>query len=163
MPTPSPIMIPIVAAKSGISMRLLSSTVARTPVPTPARAVAMGRPIASTEPKERISTKMANASPSSSEFGGSRWRNMSPPRSISSPSMSGERAAISIGDPRPIRGGGTGFEYELGEGHRPGAVASRGDLGCPDRGVRADNVDDACDFRSGVRRARSWPSARRGR
>src|SRR5680860_1219631 len=39
-------MTPMVAAKSGISTRLLSRAVVRTPVPTPTRAVAMGLPIA---------------------------------------------------------------------------------------------------------------------
>lgn len=95
MPTPSPIMMPIVAVKSGISMRLLISAVISAPVPTPASAIAIGRPIASTDPNAAISTKIANAMPSISELGGSRSRNMSPPSANSIPSISGAIEMIS--------------------------------------------------------------------
>ena len=49
----------------------LSSSVVAMPAPTPPRATAMGRPMASTDPNAMISTNMAKARPISSVSGGS--------------------------------------------------------------------------------------------
>ena len=65
------------------------------PRPTPAAAMAIGSPIAITEPKARISTTTANASPMNSDCGGSNSLSASPPISIVSPGSSGARSAKS--------------------------------------------------------------------
>ena len=54
MPTPRPIIATICTVKSGIEMKLLSSETRAVPMPSPNRAVPIGRPIASTEPKARM-------------------------------------------------------------------------------------------------------------
>ena len=55
----------------------------------PARATPTGSPIASTDPKARISTIMAKASPKASELGTSNSAKIWPPISIWTPSMAG--------------------------------------------------------------------------
>ena len=62
-------MTPRVVAKSGMVITLLSRAMRALPMPMPARATPMGRPIASTEPKARIRMTMAKARPSTSEDG----------------------------------------------------------------------------------------------
>ena len=79
MPTPSPIIAPRKVVKSGILKMLLRMTIRPSPAPTPPRATAIGRPIASTEPKARISTMTAKASPMNSVFGGSNTARALPP------------------------------------------------------------------------------------
>ena len=95
MPTPIPIIAPIVAANSGIDSTLDRITASARPTPTPATAMAIGNPIAITEPKARISTTTANASPMNSDCGGSNSLSASPPISTRSPGRSGAMRTIS--------------------------------------------------------------------
>ena len=95
MPTPSPINTPMKIAKSGTGVRCEIRVMRPAPMPTPATATAIGSPIASTEPKARISTTIANARPTSSDSGGAISTSASPPNSIWSPGTSGASAAIS--------------------------------------------------------------------
>ena len=92
-------MAPMVVAKSGIFVRFDTSVVMPMPVPTPPRATAMGSPMASTDPNDRINTTIANASPISSESGGSNLASTDPPTSVCRPSTVGSmptmRAPIS--------------------------------------------------------------------
>ena len=53
----------------------------------PARAIPIGRPMASTDPKARIKTMMAKAIPSSSELGTSNVAKICPPIAIWRPSI----------------------------------------------------------------------------
>ena len=59
MPTPSPIISASSPAKSGIDITRLRSPISPKPVPSPSSAVAIGRPIASSEPKLISSTTIA--------------------------------------------------------------------------------------------------------
>ena len=95
MPTPMPIIAPIVVANSGIDSTLDRITATPRPNPTPAAAIAIGSPIAITEPKARISTTTANASPMNSDCGGSNSLSASPPISTVSPGSAGTRSANS--------------------------------------------------------------------
>ncbi len=54
MPTPRPIIATIEVVKSGIVMTLLASDTSAEAMPRPNRAMPIGRPMASTEPKARI-------------------------------------------------------------------------------------------------------------
>ena len=54
MPTPMPIIATIAVVKSGMAIGLLSSVTIAVAQPRPNRAVPIGRPIASTEPKAMI-------------------------------------------------------------------------------------------------------------
>ncbi len=89
MPTPRPIIRPSWVAKSGMVMRLESRPTVMVPMPMPARATLMGRPMASTDPKARTRMTMAKATPSSSDDGGSNSPKMAPPSSICRPACSG--------------------------------------------------------------------------
>jgi hypothetical protein len=62
-------MTATVVAKSGMERTLLRMPTREVPSPMPARAIPIGRPMASTDPKARIKTMMAKAMPSSSELG----------------------------------------------------------------------------------------------
>ena len=50
MPTPSPIIAASSVAKSGMSITCEASPASPIPVPSPSRAVTIGRPIATNEP-----------------------------------------------------------------------------------------------------------------
>ena len=88
-------MAPIVVAKSGMVMTLLSRVTSAMPMPTPLTAMPTGMPMARTEPNARISTTMANARPISSDSGGSNSPSAAPPTSTRSPSTSGSMSTIS--------------------------------------------------------------------
>ena len=81
MPTPKPIMIPIVGANSGTVATLLSTMIPAAPTPTPIRAVPTVMPMATTEPTAMISTNTAKARPMASDSGGSRSASQAPPTS----------------------------------------------------------------------------------
>ena len=87
-------MAPIVVANSGIFVTFDRRVMRPTPVPTPPSATAMGRPIASTEPKAKISTTIANDRPINSEDGGTNRASGAPPISILVPSIFGSMAMI---------------------------------------------------------------------
>jgi hypothetical protein len=63
MPTPSPISMPSMGAKSATVMTCPSSTIPAYAVPTLTSAVAMGSSEAASEPKARNSTTAATATP----------------------------------------------------------------------------------------------------
>ena len=86
MPTPRPIMIPIVGANSGTSATLLSIVMAAAPMPTPTRAAPIVAPMATTDPTAMISTNTAKARPMASDSGGSRSESQAPPTSTWTPS-----------------------------------------------------------------------------
>ena len=92
MPTPIPIIAPMVVANSGIDITLDRTTASARPRPTPATATASGRPIAITEPNAKIRTTTANASPMNSDCGGSNSLSASPPISTDRPGSSGARS-----------------------------------------------------------------------
>ena len=94
MPTPRPIITPRVVAKSGIESRWLSRAMRALPMPMPARATPMGRPMASTEPKARIRMTIAKARPRTSEDGGLNVSKALPPYSMRSPSTVGASDSI---------------------------------------------------------------------
>ena len=100
MPTPRPIITPRVVATSGIVITLLNSAMRALPMPMPARATPMGRPIDSTDPKARMRMTMANARPSASEAGGSNSLKSLPPNSMRSPSRVGAMSLMSA--PTPV-------------------------------------------------------------
>ena len=54
MPTPSPIIATIDVVKSGILMTLLARDTSAEAMPSPNRAMPIGRPMASTDPKARM-------------------------------------------------------------------------------------------------------------
>ena len=88
-------MTPINGANSGIVNRLVSkATRPNPPAPTPATAIPIGRPIASTDPNARISTTTANARPISSDSGGWNSANTDPPISVRRPSIFGSSSSI---------------------------------------------------------------------
>ena len=71
MPTPRPIITPSVVVKSGIGQDVAEQRDDdATPVPMPASATPIGRPMASTEPKARIRMTMAKAE--AEQLGGRR-------------------------------------------------------------------------------------------
>ena len=93
---PSPIITPMSGAKSGMVVMLLRRLTRPTaPVITPASAIPIGRPIASTDPKARISTTIANARPMSSVSGGASSARAAPPTSTRKPSTAGMSSMIS--------------------------------------------------------------------
>lgn len=94
MPTPSPIIAPIVDPNSGIDITFDRMPTRLSPVPTPS-ATPIGKPIASTEPKAKIRITMANATPINSDCGGSNAANDELPNSICTPSMSAANVNIS--------------------------------------------------------------------
>ncbi len=97
MPTPIPIMAPRVTAKSGTEMTLDNRVIRLAPMPTPNSATPTGRPMASTEPNDRIRMMMAKPRPISSDSGGSNSPSAWPPISTWRPSMSvGFKSAISV-------------------------------------------------------------------
>ena len=51
MPTPMPIMAAISGEKLGTTRKWVTSSSSATPIPRPNRAVMMGRPMATTDPK----------------------------------------------------------------------------------------------------------------
>jgi hypothetical protein len=63
MPTPRPIIATIAVVKSGMSMMWLPSVTSAVAMPRPNRAVPIGRPIASTDPKARIKMMTAAMMP----------------------------------------------------------------------------------------------------
>ncbi len=63
MPTPMPIMAAISGEKFGTVSRCVRSSSKATPMPSPARAVITGRPMATTEPKARSMMRMAAVMP----------------------------------------------------------------------------------------------------
>ncbi len=63
MPTPSPISMPSMGAKSATVMTCPSSTMPEYAVPTPTRAVAMGSSAAAGEPKAIRRTTAATSTP----------------------------------------------------------------------------------------------------
>ena len=77
----------------GTSSRLETSRVRVRPPPTPARAVPMGSPMASTDPNAKTSTRMAKAIPSISVWGGSRSPKAMPANSTRRPSTGGPAPA----------------------------------------------------------------------
>ncbi len=88
MPTPSPIIEPIWGAQLGIMIRWLISGMAATPSTRPNRAMPMGRPMATSDPK--ASSRITTAAPipiSSAALpaGSSKLKNSSPPASACSP------------------------------------------------------------------------------
>ena len=66
------------------------------PMPMPNRAVATGRPMASTDPKARIRMTMAKAMPRSSVDGSLNSAKIVPPSSTCRPSMTGASSWISL-------------------------------------------------------------------
>ena len=103
MPTPRPIMIPIVGANSGTSATLLSIVMPAAPMPTPTRAAPIVAPMATTEPTAMISTNTAKARPMASDSGGSRPESHEPPTSTSTPSTErSPRASIRASISPPI-------------------------------------------------------------
>ena len=94
MPTPSPIITPIVVAKSGMVNTLLSRVSATEPAAMPASAVPIGRPVASTEPNARVRMITAKPRPSSSDDGASNEENACPPYSMLAPWMVGATSLI---------------------------------------------------------------------
>ena len=64
-------------------------------MPTPPRATAMGKPMASTDPNATMSTTTAKAMPISSVWGGSIDARYWPPARTSSPSIDGASSVIS--------------------------------------------------------------------
>ena len=95
MPTPRPIIAASCVVKSGATIRFESRMISAMPTPTPATATAIGRPIASTEPNETISTTTAKATPMNSDCGGSNSPRAVPPISTCSPGSPGARVANS--------------------------------------------------------------------
>ena len=95
MPTPRPIIAPMNVVKSGIVVRFEIRMISPAPMPTPATATAIGRPIASTEPNDTINTTIANATPMSSDSGGANSASAWPPISTCRPDSSGARSANS--------------------------------------------------------------------
>ena len=82
MPTPMPIMAASWVANSGTEVAWESSSTTAKPTPMPNRAVRMGRPMASTEPKAISRMTMAAMRPIASVLpGGRRVVKMSPPPS----------------------------------------------------------------------------------
>src|SRR6476659_10246978 len=79
MPTPRPIIAASCVLKSGIVNTWLPRVTSAMPVNSPNRAVPMGRPMASTEPKAMSRMMTAARMPSSSDAGSSNVLNMSPP------------------------------------------------------------------------------------
>ena len=63
MPTPRPIIATIADVKSGIDRLLLSRVTTALATPRPNRAMPMGRPIASTEPKAMMRMITAASTP----------------------------------------------------------------------------------------------------
>ena len=94
MPTPRPIITPMVEAKSGMETTCDSRPAIIVPLKIPARATPMGRPIASTEPKAMIRMMMAKPMPSASDDGTSNSAKAAPPSSIRRPSTSGMASLI---------------------------------------------------------------------
>ena len=131
MPTPSPIMIPRKLVKSGTSPTLLRIAINPIPIATPPRATAIGRPMARTDPKAKINTTMAKASPMNSVSGGSNTARAIPPGSTSRPvdgrRLVGDRRA----DGRRLGLVDIGGEVDLGVGEPPGERAPPGDLRSP--------------------------------
>ena len=121
-------MIPRNVVKSGMLKTLLRMTIMPIPAPTPPSATAIGRPIARTEPKARISTMMAKARPMNSVSGGSNTASAVPPGSTSRPSMVGRV----VGDRLAHRGRlghvDVGGEVDLGVGELSRQRAVPGDL-----------------------------------
>ena len=69
MPTPRPIIVAIWGVNSGVFMNRATTEMRLTPMPMPRRAVTMGRPMATTEPKATSSTTTAASRPRPSDDG----------------------------------------------------------------------------------------------
>ena len=63
MPTPMPIMAAISGEKFGTTRKWVTSSSSATPIPSPNRAVMMGRPMATTDPKASSMMMMAAVMP----------------------------------------------------------------------------------------------------
>ena len=87
MPTPRPIITPIVGANSGTVSTWLRMRVPDTPTATLTTAAPMVAPMATTEPSTTIRMKIARASPTASDSGGSRSARNDPPTSTCRPSL----------------------------------------------------------------------------
>ena len=134
-------MTAIVEAKSGIDRIWLRNPARIVPRPMPARAMPTGRPIARTDPKARMRTMIAKASPSSSELGTSNSARMPPPISIWTPGISGSSILQLRADRRRLRQRDVAREADLGVGDLPGLGALCGDLLGALLRVRADDRD----------------------
>ena len=139
MPTPSPIMIPRKVVKSGMLKTLLRMTIRPIPAPTPPRATAMGRPIARTEPKARISTTMAKARPMNSVVGrfedGERRATGEDLEALDGGRVVGDRLA----EGRRLGQVDIGGQVDLGVGELAGQRTLPGDLRLALLGVGGDD------------------------
>ena len=135
MPTPRPSITAMIVVKSGIVTRFESMPTSATPRRCRRRAMPMGRPMASTEPKARMRMTMAKPRPSTSDSGGSNSASTGPPSSTRSPSTSGhvEDLGADLGA-RSGRGRSAGGPWRRRAGRRGPA----GDL----LGASAYGLDD---------------------
>ncbi len=146
MPTPSPIITPIVVAKSGMVNTLLSRVSATEPAAMPASAVPIGKPVASTEPNARVRMITAKPMPSSSEDGASNEENAWPPYSMFG-ALDGRRDVLDLRRhilEVVLRGVAGEGDRGVGDLARVGALA--GDLARPAVGVRAGHLGHAVDL-----------------
>ena len=63
MPTPRPIIVATWGVNSGVFMNRARTEMRLTPIPMPSRAVTIGRPMATTDPKATRSTTTAASRP----------------------------------------------------------------------------------------------------
>ena len=134
-------MMPMIEEKSGMERTLLSRPAMMEPTTMPARAVPMGRPMASTEPNARISTMMAKARPSTSELGGSNSAKTWPPSSTWRPGTSGNGGLHLLREVGGLLDGEVARQTDAREGDRAVLGDLLGSLGAVRRRDAGDLVD----------------------
>ena len=145
MPTPRPIMTPIVDVKSGMLTTLESRPVMIEPDTIPARATPIGSPIASTEPNAMIKITIANPMPERLRRRHLELGEGLPTQLDPQPVDLGHRRPNVVTDRHRLLERGVRRRLELGVGDPPGVLATIGDLGLVTLVVRAGQRLHAID------------------